>query len=162
MRKVWDVEDGETEKFEKCVTIPDFLIFTVMIDTVSSNLPHQRSFRVLLTRFAWRKRGLTHDRMDAVRPACRSRGEAALVGQKNPQLFYRAVFEIVREFYVVGEQHLAGRFEKLDIARCTDRIGFFVVADGIGEEDAAALCDFDVAARNGNAQVFVAGNFIGP
>ena len=158
---VGGVHDRYAGEFQPRVFVLNFLVDAIVDDAHRLQLPQQGPGRV---RFAWFARGINGavqrqgfivDQLGVFR------GEPRTIRHDGPEIFDQPVFKIPRHFHGLRKQHFAGGVVQRDVAGGANEVLALVVADGVGQQRASALIDFDVAARGDDAQFLVVGHFVG-
>lgn len=88
-------------------------------------------------------------------------GEARFIRHQKAEVERHALLQPLRELEVIGEDHLAVRLEHADVAGRGHHVGMLVVCDRVREEDAIALRNLDMAARDDEPELVVVGHAIG-
>ena len=126
-----------------------------------ADLPERRTVRAVLAQVAGRVDPAFGLRDRAVAPDAAVGGNPRLVGEQDSDGLDETLRQVALEFRIFGEQNVAGRLDKNDIARGRDDVRTLVVDDPFGPEQAALLRDLDIADGDDDAESVVEHHLVG-
>ena len=155
------VEHRYAEQFQRGIAEADFVAHLIIDHAIGFHLPYGRALAGLVADFTGRVGGAECFGIAALAAPGTGGNHAAILADQRRKTFQRAVAHIVTQRDMVGKSDIAIGRHQADIAFGSDRVLFLVVGNTVGQQDAPAIVDFDVAFRCDHTAAGVVDDLIG-
>ena len=142
--EIWHVADRNAVHLQHGILVFDLLVLEILHRRKCADLPERRLGRVLGAEIAG---GVHHARHLVDLPLGAPRavgGQPAILRENGPHVAHHTVLHVLRELGIVGEQHLAVRFEQRNVPLGRGNAGIAVERDAVGPQHVLVLPGLDM------------------